>query len=272
MAIADDRKNRSWAQLIGGSLLVILISLNLSIAAASESKLVGKQTKFHPQGWTVGDFVEFKKDTTVTVNELGEVSSGVLAKDTFLYPRGWERVINDYYYVTAYTDTISYWHRFGRRFFDGRYNMAIPGYNHLLFKGGTRVTFSEKGDVLTGTLASEAALRLVEGKYGFISCRANTVLTFYDSGAIRSAVLSEDTRLRPFAWSKILQQPEAAGFIKFSANKPIEFSEAGDVVAGTLKEPVKLLAADGEVREFAAATAVRFSEAGATAEITVDMP
>jgi hypothetical protein len=234
--------------------------------------VVGKETKFHPQGWTVGDFIEFKKGTTITLNELGEVISGVLAKDTFLYPRGWARVINDYYYITAYSDPIPYGYRFHHRLVDRSYNMAIPGYNHLQFKGGTAVTFSQSGDILTGTIVGTAVLRLVEGKYGFISCRANSVLTFYDSGAIQSAVLAEDTYLRPFNWQKLLRQPEAAGFVKFCANKPITFNETGDVVTGTLKEPAKLVAGDGQIKEFAANTAVRFTEQGAIAEITVDMP
>ena len=263
----------TFRALAAGVLLSMLLGLNgLAAAAVPAELVVGKETKFHPQGWTVGDFVEFKKDTAVTLNEQGEVVSGVLAKDTFLYPRGWERVINDYYYVTAYTDSIPYWGRFGRRFFDSRYNMAIPGYHHLLFKGGSRVTFSDKGDVLTGTLANEAVLRLVAGQYGFISCRANTVLSFYESGAIRSAVLSEDTHLRPLGWRTIMQPSATAGFIKFSANKPVEFNEAGEVIAGTLKETVKLLAAGGETKAFKAGSAVRFGADGAEGEITVDMP
>jgi hypothetical protein len=41
--------------------------------------------------------IEFKKRTPLTTNELGEVISGTLKDDTFLQPRGWERVINDYW-------------------------------------------------------------------------------------------------------------------------------------------------------------------------------
>ncbi|MDU4960493.1 MAG: hypothetical protein E6X17_07505 [Sporomusaceae bacterium] len=267
----DEKRGRSLRRQAAGILFFMLVGLNLPAATAAELS-VGRDNKLHPQGWSVGDSVAFKRDTTVTVNELGEVISGVLAKDTFLYPRGWERVINDYYYVSAYTDSIPYWGRFGRRFFDSRYNMAIPGYHHLLFKGGSRVTFSDKGDVLSGTLANEAVLRLVEGQYGFISCRANTVLTFYESGAVRSAVLSEETKLRPAGWQTIMKPSASTGFIKFSANKPMEFNEAGEVVAGTLKENISLLTADGETKEFKAGGAVRFSAAGAESEISVDMP
>lgn len=248
---------------IAGILLGAIFSLSLvSGLALAESKIVGDETKFHPQGWSVGDEIALKKGTTVDLNEMGEVISGTLKEDEFLCPCGWKRVINDYYYVTGYLEDTPYWHRFHPAFWEGSYKMEIPGYHHLLFKSGTAITFSTKGDVLSGTLAGQAVLRLMDDQYGFITCKENTLLEFYDSGAIRSAILAEDTALRPLGWRKIVQDPAAAGFITFSANKTILFDENGYVTAATLKKPTNLLAANGKIQTFPANTAVHFTELG----------
>lgn len=168
--------------------------------ALAQTRTLDKDTNLHPQGWTVGDFVDFKKGTIVTFNDFGEVISGTLASDTFLRPRGWQRLIDDYYYTTVNTNIgFFYFHPF----IDGEYDTAIPGYGHVLYKGGTSVTFSEKGDILAGTIAGRAKVCLVEGKYGFVTFRADSVLSFYESGEIMSGVLDDDTYLRPVGWRSL---------------------------------------------------------------------
>ena len=249
----------------------VLLSLVLSVVllvpcVQAETKTLPQDTKLHPQGWTVGDVLEFKKGTTITTNDLGEVISGTLVEDTFLRPRSWERVINDYDYVSAYAEIDPFFPRYHQAFIERRYNMAIPGYGHLLYKGGTPVTFSETGDVLSGTIAKQATVRLVEGKYGFLTFKENTILAFYDSGAVMSGVLDADTSLRPVGWKTNCSAADSAGFVKFSAKKAIEFNEQGEVVAGTLKETVKWRYGAGETVEFPANTAVRFNEHGAVAD------
>lgn len=249
----------------------VMLGLVLSLlfvvpCVQAETKTLSKDTKLHPQGWAVGDMLEFKKGTTLTTNDLGEVTSGTLKDDTFLQPRGWERVINDYYYVSAYADIGPFFPRFHRAFVERSYNMAIPGYGHLLYKGGTPVAFSEQGEVIAGTIAEQATVRLVEGKYGFLTFKENTVLSFYDSGAVRSGVLDEDTNLRPAGWRTNLAAGDSAGFVKFSAKKAIEFNEQGEVSAGTLKETVKWRSTEGETVELPANAAVRFDDQGAVVE------
>ena len=59
---------------------------------------------------------------------------------------------------------------------------------------------------------------------------------------------------------------DSAGFVKFSAKKKIEFNEYGEVIAGTLKEPLKWHAPDGSTVEFSANTFVHFDEQGAVTE------
>lgn len=247
-----------WTTLLGWLLLAVPYAM-------AETRTLDKDTGLHPQGWTVGDRVTFRKNTVVQLNTQGEVVSGTLAEDTFLRPRGWERVINDYYYVTAYTDNGLHFRRHFRFFEDGRYNMAIPGYGHLLYKGGTAVRFSEQGDVVTGTIAENASIRLGEGKYGFITFAKNNVLAFYQTGAVMSGVLAEDTALRPWGWTNIPVQEDArdaAGFIKFKAKKTVLFTEKGELLSGTLKEAVKLFASNGNVTTIPANSTVTFNELG----------
>lgn len=245
--------------------LALFLVLTIS-GVQAETKTLIKDTKLHPQGWAVGDLLEFKKGTNIITNDLGEVISGTLKDDTFLHPRGWKRVIDDYHYVSAYTDINSYFPFFRRAFVERRYNMAIPGYGHLLYKGGTLVTFSEQGDVISGTIAEQATVRLVEEEYGFVTFKENTVLAFYASGAILSGVLDTDTNLRPVGWKTNYSASEAAGFVKFGAKKNIEFNEKGEVTAGTLKETVKWRSTESETVEFPANTTVHFSPQGAMAE------
>ena len=241
-----------------------LIGLSLLMPGAmAQPRTLSKDTKLHPQGWSVGDFIKFRKNTVVSLNELGEVASGTLDKDTLLPPRGWERVINDYYSTTVHADISPYFHRFSYRPFIGRdYNVVIPGYGHLLYKGGTVVTFSEQGDVIAGTIADTATIRLVAGKYGFVTFKSDTVLTFFADGAVHTGVLDEDTHLRPVGWKKRVTGDDTAGYIKFSKDKTITFNEAGEVVAGTIKEASALLTDNGISQEFPAGSLVEFDELG----------
>lgn len=89
--------------LLKAVLFLSLCSFGLSVYAAPVSKALSKNEELYPQGWSVGDQVKFKKDTSVLQNDDDTVISGVLASDTFLRPQGWQRIINDYYFVSAYT-------------------------------------------------------------------------------------------------------------------------------------------------------------------------
>ena len=74
-----------------------------NLCFADSSRMLDKNTELHPQGWSVGETIKFKKKTAVRLNDIGEVISGTLADDTYLRPQGWQRIINDNYFVSAYT-------------------------------------------------------------------------------------------------------------------------------------------------------------------------
>ena len=87
-------------------LIIFITLLCFAVAGtafAATSRTLDKNTELHPQGWSVGETIKFKKNTAVRLNDNGEVISGTLADDTYLRPHGWQRIINDHYFVSAYT-------------------------------------------------------------------------------------------------------------------------------------------------------------------------
>jgi len=251
-------------------LLLFLPLLFVMPSGYAESKTLTKETKLHPQGWTVGDQLKFKKDTVVTTNELGEVISGILADNTFLRPIGWQQVLNDYYYASTYAGVDPFSNHYQHVFIGKAYNTAAPSHGHLLYKGGTQVTFNEYGEVVAGTIAEDATIQLVKDKYGLLNFKEDNGLAFYESGVVHYGVLDEDTNLRPIGWINNIIAEDSAGFVKFSAKKKIEFNEYGEVISGTLKEPLKWHSPDGLVVEFTANTVVNFDEQGAVSEKSAD--
>ena len=217
-----------------GILAVGIVFFSLTNSASAEERTLNQDTKLYPQGWSVGEQIKFKKDTRIETNEFGEVEVGVLAGDTYLRPRGWGKVINDYYYASAYADISPFFFRYP--YAERRYNIAVPTYGHLRYKGGTEVAFSAEGDVLSGTIDESAAILLMDGKYGFVNFRKGSILTFYDAGMIKAGTLADDTNLRPVGWNNNLKEKDKAGFLKFKAKEIVEFNDKGLLVKGTLKE------------------------------------
>lgn len=237
-----------------------------SVFAAPSSKTLAKNEELHPQGWSVGDQIKFKKDTTVQLNEEGTVISGVLASDTYLRPQGWQRIINDYYFVSAYTDRSPFFPRY-RRYWNNNstYSIAMSSYGHIRYQGGTAVTFSKQGNVLSGTVADETTVSLGEQQYGFIAFKSDTILDFYDNGAVKMGTLSEDTKLRPVGWRNNAAVLESAGFVECKAKKTVSLTPTGEVISCTLKEALKWKNNGSDI-DLPANSAVRFSESGAAAE------
>lgn len=122
-----------------------------NLCFADSSRMLDKNTELHPQGWSVGETIKFKKKTAVRLNDIGEVISGTLADDTYLRPQGWQRIINDNYFVSAYTGG-AWFPRYHRYWSGSVYNIALPSYGHLRYKDDTAVTFSKQGTVLSGTM------------------------------------------------------------------------------------------------------------------------
>ena len=245
------------------AVIISLCAFCGNVFAAPASRMLSKNEELYPQGWSVGDQVKFAKGTTVSLNEKGAVVTGVLASDTYLRPQGWQRIINDYYLVSAYTGRSFFFPRYYRYWNNGTtYNMALPSYGHIRYQDGTEVTFSEQGTVLNGTLADETAVGIGEGQYGYVAFKSGSVLAFYDNGAVKTGTLSEDTKLHPVGWQNNAIDMENAGFVEFKAKSTVNLTPAGEVMSGTPKKVLQWKNA-GQTIELPAIKVINFTEQGA---------
>ena len=230
-----------------------------SNAALAKTITLDKDTKLVPQGWTVADDdLKFKKNTSVTLNEDGQVVQGVLAKAAYLRPAGWKNLVSNYYYVESSAGF------FPPRFFyhPFRPGLIIPADGHVRYMSNKPVNFAADGTVSSGTIDNDVVLQLSDKGYGFVRFKNDTELTFYADGKIKSGTLAEATRLRPLGWQHNLQD-ESAGFIEFKSGCAISFDELGLVTNGSLNKKVLWYKADGSPQELVAKAPVEFTAEGA---------
>lgn len=236
------------------SLLITALLLLGTQAVFAKTITLDKDTKLVPQGFTVADDIKFKKNTTVTLNDNGEVIEGVLASDTYLRPTGWKKLVSNYYYVESSAGF------FPPRFFfhPFRPGLIIPADGHVRYMGNKPITFAEDGTVLSGMIDNDVVLQLSDKGYGFVRFKNDTILTFYNNGKIKSGTLAEATKLRPVGWEHNLLD-ESAGFLEFKSGSSISFAENGLVTSGTLTKKALWHQADGTTKELAAKTPVSFN-------------
>ena len=229
-----------------------------SNAAFAKTIVLDKDTKLVPQGWTVADDIKFKKNTSVTLNDNGQVVGGVLAGDNYLRPTGWKNLASNYYYVESSAGF------FPPRFFyhPFRPGLVIPADGHVRYCGNKPITFAADGTVLSGTIDNDVVLQLSDTGYGFVRFKNDTELSFYANGRVKKGTLAEATKLRPIGWQYNLQD-EGAGFVEFKGGTAISFDEAGLVSAGTLNKKTLWYNAADSSQELTAKVAVDFAEAGA---------
>ncbi len=198
--------------------LAVLLSFTVCGSAwADSSRTLEKKEELHPQGWSVGDTIKFKKKTAVRLNDFGEVISGTLADDTYLRPQGWQRIINDHYFVSAYTGG-GWFPRHHRYWPGGVYNIALSSYGHLRYKDNTAVTFSKQG-----TLAEDTQLRPVgwqqnmadNSNAGFVEFKKGTRVYFDEHGLVTAGTLKKAAPWK--AGGTVITLEEKTAY-KFTAN------------------------------------------------------
>lgn len=174
--------------------LVLLVSLSQSEAATVKLE---KNTEMHPQGWVAGKML-FKAGTEVTLNDKGEVISGILKHYTFLKPA------------------------------------ARSYYNLQEFESDTIVTFNERGEVMSGTLAGDTDFMIVKNIPPYITFKSSTPIVFNLDGGVAIGTLNNDTYFRPVGWEN--NSEESAGFIKYKAGTELAFNNKGEVVSSKSKK------------------------------------
>lgn len=245
------------------TLILCLVTFVSDVFAEPISKKLSKNEELYPQGWSVGDQVKFKKNTVVMINDSGAVISGTLANDTFLRSQGWQRIINDYYFISAYTNGGNFFPRHYRYWNNSNlYSIALPSYGHVRYKGGTAVSFSAEGTVTSGTVANDITIGIGDNQYGFVTLKSDSIVGFYDDGAVKMGTLAENTKLRPIGWQNNAVDLDNAGFVEFKAKTEINFSIDGYVLKGSPKKAL-IWKNNGIDSTFRADEAVEFTEQGA---------
>lgn len=249
------------SQLSVGALLIAFLFLGHSAAAdaAKISKTLAEDVRITPPGVivaTTAQIPKFKKGTTAVLTEYGEVLEGVLIEDIDLpYETGAAQssVKQTYTPVPFYVYT---------------YSTTTENNRVLSFKGGTKVIFNDKGEVIRGTVSNGS---IVLNQTTRISVSDGEV-SFYKNGMVETCTLGSDTYLRPVGWQKVLTEnytndTACPGFVEFKSGKPIVLNEKGEVVKGTLNKKTQLVVEEGLItkggmRTYEAGTAVEFDEKG----------
>ena len=243
-----------------------LATLLYANIGAAQTITLTETTKLVPVGWSVAQDVKFQKNTTVQLSPEGLVISGTLDSDTYLRPTGWRSIINDFYYADAgpAVNPFPFWDPYDD--FDDMVPvnapaMLVPTYKHVRYKGDTPIVFASDGTVISGTLDEYVTLNLQKGKYGFVTFKAGNVLTFYQTGAVQTATLANDTSLRPVGWENNTNNGNA-GFVKFKGGTEISFTQDGYVTNGTLDEATTWQNPNGSSSTLPPKTVVSFTTTG----------
>ncbi|MEN6567664.1 MAG: hypothetical protein ABFC57_15370 [Veillonellales bacterium] len=258
-----------------GIMLIFLLFCS-DASAAQITKTLDENTRITPPGVVVttrASIPMFKKETVVILNDFGEVVEGILAEDISLpYETGnfQESARTTYYTAPPQVIIIPKSTPTPPVFIPYSETDTAPQIRALPFKGGTKVVFNDRGEVVRGTLSSDQTINLNPANRISVS---NAEISFHKNGMVATCTLASDSYLRPVGWSEILtdnltKRIACSGFVEFKASKPIELNDKGEVVKGTLNNDTKLLSAstffgDGSGKKlYKAGTAVEFDSKG----------
>lgn len=222
----------------------------------AEEVCLEKDIHFYLQGHTVGEQIEFRKGTVAVLNDIGELSEGVLNEEAYLRPVGWQSIIQDYSYAAAYIDARPFFPRLSST----SHQAVMMTFGHLPYKEKTKIVLDENGYVVSGTIKDDVTIALVEGRYGFVVLKGGSKLEFYPDGKLKSGTLKEDTNLRPVGWQKrIVADSASAGYVSFRAGEDVVFDENGEVIIGTIRDASPMLT-DKNGKVYPAGSKLSFEE------------
>lgn len=237
-------------KLLLGTLLTFSLFCPVTYAGQI-TRTLSENTRITPPGVIVANRAEipvFKKGTVVTLNEFGEILEGTLAEDVSLtYESGnYQNSIRStaiipspqppvFIPVPAPASPPIFIPYVGN-------TTTTPLIRVLSFKGGTKVVFNDKGEVIRGTVTSNQNIYLNPGNHIGVS---GAEIAFHKNGMVAACTIAKNTYLRPVGWSEILtdnfnEKVACPGFVEFKAGKPIELNDKGEVVKGTLNNDTKL--------------------------------
>lgn len=235
LEVTNTKKGDIGMRLVLRSLVVIYFMMTMHVVNAMETIQLKSDTNLHPMGWVSGS-LNFKGGTTVTINEYGEVISGMLTHYERLRPA---------------VDLASS---------DSSPDAANMGY--APFKPGVTITFNEVGEVIEGTLGENTNIRSM-GKDGRFVFASNSYVKFNSvTRGVETGTLYGNTYFRPNGWKHIPDSLATAGYLKFKHGTVVKFNTKGEVLSGTLAEETKLYTVDGKMKIFVPETLINFNELG----------
>lgn len=205
-------------------------------SAEQITKTLTADTKLIPSGFlATDDPPTFKKGTTVTLNENGEVIEGTLAKDVILscVPLVYEE--NGRHYFSPYK---------------GWFNL------------GRKVTFNSRGEVIKGTIADGKPVyfKVPLNSRSFITLKDLTEVSFHQNGMMAYGTPWWDLYLKPIG-SKQIMDNGMGGLVQFKGGRQIELNAKGEVLKGTINKDTKLMSPAG-LKVYVAGTTVEFDDNG----------
>lgn len=201
-----------------------------AIAFCSTTKVLEQDKTLHPQGWPFGTLM-FKGGTQVTLNENGEVITGVMKYNEPLITPG---SISDIRTAPFHDEEL--------------YRINFRGDSYP-------ITFNEKGEVISGTLCEFNSVRLTNNAGKYIDFKKSTVITFNSDGGVKQGTLDNTYEIRPAGWRKFLPVDDNAGFIKFQKGTEVTFGSGAQVIKGTIANDLRI---NGIT--YPAGTTLQFSE------------
>ncbi len=238
-------------RVLAGIILIFLLFCPEAYAAQI-TKTLAENTRITPPGVIVATRAAipmFKKGTVVILNEFGEVVEGILAGDISLpYETGdsQDSVRSTSIYVAPSPPPVVIVPRPAPVpppvFVPYSVTDKTPQIRVLFFRGGTKVVFNNRGEIIRGTISSDQTINL--NPTNCISVSRGEI-SFYKNGMVATCTLASDSYLRPVGWSEILsdnftERIACSGFVEFKGGKPIELNDKGEVVKGTLNNDTKL--------------------------------
>jgi hypothetical protein len=234
-----------------------------SADAANVTKTLDENTKITPPGVIVTTWDEiprFRKGTVVTLNEYGEVLEGTLDENISLpYESGKAQVSNNTS-AMAFTPPPFYMFSYNKE--------TVLKYRVLSFKGGTKVVFNNRGEVIKGTInTSSECINLNQTNHIFVTKE----ISFNKNGMPVTCTLAAASFLRPVGWSEILtanytNNSICSGLVEFKSGSSIVLNDKGEVVKGTLNKDTNLLSVGTfnitAPKLFEANTTVEFDDKG----------
>lgn len=233
-------------RVLAGTVLIafLLFGYSAGANAALVTKILDEDTKLLPPGITsVSSIPVFKKGTTVTLNENGEIIEGVLATDPWLNCVPLEYEENGMRYFRQY------------------------GY---VFREGTKVTFNDKGEVFKGTFSHNHDIKIAVpiNARNYVTLKPLSEVRIHSNGVLASGTLKawQGIYLRPLGWQQIRNLTDnTGGLVSFKDGTLIELNTNGEVTKGTLNKDTMLPSPTG-IKGFKENTMVEFTEKGIAIE------